>query len=144
LAAGAVILLTSLYHFCNTGIKTSDQYFEGFPAIWNVVAFYLYILPLPPAAIFALVLVLSALTLVPIRCVHPFRVRHWRPITASLTVLGMVVNAVILWRLPERDPVLIGLSLVAPAYLLVISVRRTLRGGPDADARHFPSGVPQS
>ena len=38
--AGAVILLTSLFHFSDTSSKTSDGYFVGFPAIWNIVLLY--------------------------------------------------------------------------------------------------------
>ena len=42
LAAG--ILLSSLYLFARTDMKTEDGYFRGFPALWNLVAFYLFVL----------------------------------------------------------------------------------------------------
>ena len=29
-------------------MKTDDNYFRGFPALWNAVAFYLFVLKLPP------------------------------------------------------------------------------------------------
>ncbi len=40
----AAILLSSLYTFARTDMKTSDNFFRGFPAVWNVVAFYLFFL----------------------------------------------------------------------------------------------------
>ena len=41
-------LLASAYGFCQVQAKTDDGYFLGFPSLWNVVAFYLYMLPLGP------------------------------------------------------------------------------------------------
>ena len=37
-------LLASAYGFCQVEAKTDDGYFLGFPSLWNVVAFYLYVL----------------------------------------------------------------------------------------------------
>ncbi len=39
-------LLASAYGFCQVQAKTDDGYFLGFPSLWNVVALYLYALPL--------------------------------------------------------------------------------------------------
>src|SRR5207249_737286 len=39
-------LLASAYGFCQVAAKTADGYFLGFPSLWNVVAFYLYVLHL--------------------------------------------------------------------------------------------------
>ena len=41
-------LLASAYGFCQVQAKTDDGYFLGFPSLWNVVALYLYMLPLGP------------------------------------------------------------------------------------------------
>ena len=40
-------LLASVYGFCQVQAKTEDGYFLGFPSLWNLVALYLYVLPLP-------------------------------------------------------------------------------------------------
>src|ERR1700716_1543518 len=42
--AVAAILLSSLYTFARTDMKTPDNFFRGFPALWNVIAFYLFML----------------------------------------------------------------------------------------------------
>jgi len=42
-------LVASAYGFCRVEAKTADGYFLGFPSYWNIVAFYLYALPWPPA-----------------------------------------------------------------------------------------------
>ena len=58
-------LLASAYGFCQVQAKTDDGYFLGFPSLWNVVAFYLYMLPLGPWPSLAVVVVLAILTFVP-------------------------------------------------------------------------------
>src|SRR5688572_27486580 len=45
----ALILISALYNFTRRDLKTEDNYFRGFPALWNVVAFYLLVLTPSPA-----------------------------------------------------------------------------------------------
>src|SRR5207249_7484070 len=59
----------SLY-FADRRMKTPDNYFRGFPAVWNIVAFYLFLLRLPPWIGAAIVALLAALTFVPVLFVH--------------------------------------------------------------------------
>lgn len=83
----AAIQLSSLYLFARTDMKTQDGYFRGFPSIWNLVAFYLFVLQAAPAAVAVVVLVCAALTFAPIHFVHPFRVRDfgaWLPLLACV------------------------------------------------------------
>src|SRR5215813_13638620 len=42
-----LILLSSLFHFSDTQSKTDDHCFVGFPAIWNIVAFYVFAFAMP-------------------------------------------------------------------------------------------------
>ena len=66
-----VPLLASLYGFCQVSIKTDDGYFLGFPSLWNIVAFYLYVMDLPGSVALGIVLLLSVLTFVPSRYLYP-------------------------------------------------------------------------
>ncbi len=66
-----VPLMASAYGFCQTSIKTDDGYFLGFPSLWNVVAFYLYVLDLPGSVALGIILLLSILTFVPSRYLYP-------------------------------------------------------------------------
>src|SRR5580704_14265593 len=45
---GALIVVTGSLYFADRQMKTLDYYFRGFPALWNVAAFYLFLLKLPP------------------------------------------------------------------------------------------------
>ena len=42
----AAIFLVSLFTFANLQMKTEDYYFRGFPAVWNIVVLYFFILGL--------------------------------------------------------------------------------------------------
>jgi phosphatidylcholine synthase len=84
---GALIVITASLYFADRRMKTADYYFRGFPAIWNVAAFYLFLLK-PPSWLGAIVVVaLAILTFAPIHFVHPIRIGRLR----SLTVTAMIV-----------------------------------------------------
>lgn len=83
----AVILLSSLFHFSDVESKSSDLAFVGFPAIWNILAFYIFALDIGPWLCVALILVSTAATFVPLHWVHPVRVATLRPVTLGLTIL---------------------------------------------------------
>ena len=40
---GLVVVVASALYFADTRMKTSDYWFRGFPAIWNVFALYLFV-----------------------------------------------------------------------------------------------------
>ena len=96
LLIGAAILLSSLYHFSDTGSKADDNSFVGFPAIWNIVAFYLFAFQ-PGAWLAAAVCIACiALTFVPLPWVHPMRVVAHRGITLTALALWLFAAAAIL------------------------------------------------
>lgn len=126
----AMILLSSLYTFARRDMKTVDHFFRGFPALWNVVAFYLFVLH-PGANIGAIVVaVFSILTFAPVHFVHPIRVHTYQPWLAVLTALwGMGSLALLLPDWSERwIQTWLVLSLAGAAALLAIGFIRTLRG----------------
>lgn len=90
-AAGAAIAVTGALYFADRNMKTADNYFRGFPAVWNVVAFYLLLLRPPFPAALTVVALFAALTFAPIRFVHPLRVRRWRALTVTLLGLWAVL-----------------------------------------------------
>lgn len=95
LASG--ILMSSLYHFCDAANKSDDHCFVGFPAIWNIVAFYLFAIPLPAWAGSVLILVCIALTFVPMRWLHPVRVERLLIVNIAATALWSIAAAATLW-----------------------------------------------
>jgi phosphatidylcholine synthase len=99
IALGVLIVVTGSLYFADGLMKTSDYYFRGFPALWNVAAFYLFILKPVPWISAAVIVVLSVLTFVPFHVVHPVRIAHLRVVTtvalafwAALAVFAVAQN----------------------------------------------------
>lgn len=66
-----VALIASAYGFCQADVKTEDGSFIGFPSYWNLVAFYLFAVPIAGAWAVGSILGLAALTFVPSRYPYP-------------------------------------------------------------------------
>ncbi len=98
--AGIVIVVTGALYFADRNMKTADNYFRGFPALWNLAAFYLFVLKLPPWIAAAVVAALAALTFAPFKFIHPTRV-------ARLRLVNLV--ALVTWAVLALDAVIEGL-----------------------------------
>ncbi len=98
LVLAGLILMSSLYHFSDTASKTDDHCFVGFPAIWNIVAFYLFAFA-PPGWLAALIVLgLVVLTFVPMRWLHPLRVTQLRWPTIAMMAAWFLAAAGVLWH----------------------------------------------
>jgi phosphatidylcholine synthase len=104
LICAVIIMAVSCYTFANVGMKSSDYYFVGFPAIWNVVVLYFYLFGSGAIVNLLTILVLSVLTFVPLKFVHPLRVTLWRKITIPMTVLwaAMTLSLILSKKFPEN------------------------------------------
>lgn len=81
---GLLIVMSGALYFADRGMKMAGHYFRGFPAIWNVAAFYLFILkPNPWAAAVALI-GLALLCFAPVPFVHPLRVQWPRSLNMAM------------------------------------------------------------
>lgn len=83
----AGMFAVSLYTFANMNMKTNDYYFSGFPAVWNIVVLYFYILNTHPIINVIVILLLFIFTFIPIKFVHPLRVKKIRNLTIFCTIL---------------------------------------------------------
>ena len=122
---GVLIVVTGTLYFGDRLMKTSDYYFRGFPALWNVVAFYFFLFKPEPWAGAAVTVALAALTFVPFHVVHPVRIAHLRGLTivalAAWSVLAIVAVAA------DLNPPLwvsVALSILAVYFVAVGFLRR--------------------
>ncbi len=83
----AGIFLVSLYTFSNLQMKTEDYYFRGFPAVWNIVVLYFFILGTNLYINVVVIIICLILTFIPIKFIHPLRVKELRNITIFVTVI---------------------------------------------------------
>ena len=101
-------------------MKTGDNFFVGFPAVWNLVAFYLLLLRPAPVVSAMTIALFVILTFVPVRFVHPFRVRRLRAVTvALLTLWCLLAAAAVKQGLAPESWVTMGLCAIALYFLAV-------------------------
>ncbi len=131
LPAAAFCIATSLYCFGNKDMKTDDYYFRGFPAIWNVAVLYFYLIGSNPWFNLVVIALLGLLTFLPLKFVHPFRVRRGRGLTLAMTVLWTILTlALLLWGdeepLKDTSPLVFWLWVGVSLYFLAVSLRHSL------------------
>ena len=121
----AGILLVSCYHYTNLKAITDDFRFRGFPAMWNFVVFYVFVLGLSPVWNVVIIGVMCCLHFTPIDFIYPTRTIRFKKLTFSLVLLLAVVNLSILIQHPARNPALLIVSLVIIGYLMAVSLYQT-------------------
>jgi phosphatidylcholine synthase len=120
LPAAATIAITGTLYFANREMKTPDNFFRGFPAVWNLVVFYLLLLRPMPVMAAATIALFAVLTFVPMRFVHPFRVRRLRTVTvALLTLWAALALAAVKQGLAPAPRISAALCLIAVYFVLV-------------------------
>jgi phosphatidylcholine synthase len=126
--AAIVILISSALYFADTHMKTADGYFRGFPALWNLVAFYLFLLHPDPYVSLAVVSIFVVMTFVPIYFAHPLRAKRWPGLNLIAFAAGVILGiAALFFHLNPPQPVVIGLLVVAAYFLVAGFVRPSKR-----------------
>ena len=120
--AGIVVAVVGALYFADTRMKTAEQAFRGFPAVWNAVVYQLMIYKFPEAVTLAIIVAFAVLTFLPVEFVHPMRVRRLRLITSSMAVIwGLLAIAALVENL-NPDPVVLTLFSIVNLYFAFIGV----------------------
>jgi phosphatidylcholine synthase len=116
--AGIIIVITGALYFADREMKTIDNYFRGFPALWNLVAFYLFVLR-PTSWLAAVAVALFAvLTFAPFKFVHPMRVRRLRMLNIAAVILWSALALITVLRDLEPGPWVAGGLIIIALYIL--------------------------
>ncbi|WP_347709758.1 phosphatidylcholine synthase [Halomonas llamarensis] len=122
-----IILLSSMFCFCNVNMKSQDNFFVGFPAAWNIAAIYFYILDFPPLITFASIAFLAILTVTRMKFLHPFRVRLFMPLNIVVTLVWFVCATSLVLSTPEHAAWALWGWGIASVYFVGICLWRTAR-----------------
>ena len=130
LPLAALIQYSALYHFARSDMKTEDNYFRGFPALWNLVAFYLWVIGTSPVVSGVAIALLALSSFTSVTFVHPFRVRDYGVALPALAVAWALATAALLW--PDwSDGARVALfwtSVATGLVLIGLGLWRAVRG----------------
>jgi phosphatidylcholine synthase len=120
--AGIVVVITGALYFADRQMKSADNYFRGFPALWNAAAFYLFMLKLPPGANAAVVAALAVLSFAPFKFLHPFRVRRLRAVSIAAVIVWAVLAVIAVVRDLDPGAWVTGGLVVIGLYFLAVGL----------------------
>jgi phosphatidylcholine synthase len=123
----SAILLSSLFHFSDLDSKAKDNSFVGFPAIWNIFAFYIFALAPPPWLTATAAALGVVLTFVPMPWVHPMRVVSLRGVTLSITAAAGIAGIVTLAHGFPAGRLAQAILITAALYYLGLALMRWRR-----------------
>ena len=126
----SIILLSSALWFARTDQETDDHWFNGFPAVWNLVIPTLLIVGADKDEVLWISLLLCGLQLSNFKIPHLVRVHTLRLLTLPLTCIYLLDLTFLSWNFSDSGGQHINsyqeIFLVAfPIYIGVLSIWRT-------------------
>ncbi|MDA7428155.1 phosphatidylcholine synthase [Primorskyibacter aestuariivivens] len=84
----AIILITffSALYFADTGMKTKDNSFAGFPGCWNMVVIVLFAVEPNFWVILGIVAAFCVAMFLPLKFIHPVRTERWRMLSLPIAL----------------------------------------------------------
>ncbi|MGR3501748.1 CDP-alcohol phosphatidyltransferase family protein [Pseudaestuariivita sp.] len=84
----AIIIITfaSALYFADTGMKTKDNSFSGFPGCWNMLVIVLFATEPNFWITLAIVTALAVAMFLPIKFIHPVRTERWRAVSLPVAL----------------------------------------------------------
>lgn len=130
LALGLVILIlmSSMFCYANEHWKSSDYYFVGFPAAWNIVAVVMYLMGTGATFNIIAILVLAVLTLTPTYYTHPFRVKKWMGINIAAITVWIAATAALIALAPAKPLWILVAFWVSGGWFAITCAWRTIFG----------------
>lgn len=118
--SAALIVVSSAIYYADTGMKTKENFFKGFPVVWNMVVFTLFVIEPGEWVSFAVVVLAAILTFLPINFLHPVRVVRLRTVNLAVFLAWCAFGAAAIVQAMDADLyVKIGIA-VTGAYLFAI------------------------
>lgn len=126
LAGIAAILLSSTYYYGKTTYVTEDLHFEGFPVMWNAVAFFLYFLfGHYPWASLIIIFVIAVLHFLPWKYPYPSQTREFKKWNLLASFLIFIIGMLTLFLYPAVPLWLKIAAYVVMGYFWAMTIFKT-------------------
>lgn len=118
-AAGMIVVSSAIY-YADTGMKTGDYFFSGFPVVWNMIVFTLFVIDASATTALVIVTVSVVLTFLPVNFLHPVRVKRLRPLNLGIFLLWCALGGYSLLLHFETPGWVVAGVVITGLYLYVI------------------------
>ena len=124
----SVILISSALYYGKKEMVAEEQYFVGFPVLWNVVVFFqFFIFQNDPTLNFISVLFFGALHFFPIRFAYPSRTKKFFKLHLIATVIGLSSALVILYYFPKVSLIAKIGTIIGALYFVGFAIFDTVQ-----------------
>lgn len=122
----ALILLVSAMYYGKEGMVSEDNYFIGFPVLWNVAAFYLiFIFQMGELANLLIIIALAILHFVPIKCAYPSRGSRFIIPTIIVSMWFAVVLVFSIIKFPDISAIIRIQAMIILLYFIMLCILDT-------------------
>ncbi|SCX02055.1 phosphatidylcholine synthase [Agrobacterium rosae] len=90
-AAGMIVVSSAIY-YADMGMKTDEYFFSGFPVVWNMVVFTLFVIDASATTAMTVVTISVILTFLNINFLHPVRVKRLRPLNMTIFLVWCLLG----------------------------------------------------
>lgn len=118
-AAGMIVVSSAIY-YADTGMKTDEYFFSGFPVVWNMIVFSLFVVNASAMTSMIVVGVSVILTFLPINFLHPVRVKRLRPLNLGIFLLWSALGMYALLKNFSTPNFVVIPFVASGVYLYVI------------------------
>ncbi len=138
-----VILVSGVIWMSRTDMLTFDDYFVGFPAMWNIVVTLMYILGTNHTANTFIIIFFALISFTKIKFVHPMRTRDFRRITVCVMSAWLAIQIYLIVDLKRREKYIAdgphwakAIVIAGVVYHGFLVVRRTRMNAPNITKAH--------
>ncbi len=93
-AAAGLMVVSSAIYYADTGTKTAENFFSGFPIAWNMVVFTFFVVRPGEMVAFGFVVFSVILTFLPVDFIHPVRVKRLRPLNLFVFAIWSIFSVI--------------------------------------------------
>lgn len=121
-----LVCISSMFCFCNTKMKSTDYYFVGFPAVWNIVALCFYIMGTSAWTNVIITIILSILHLSTIKFLHPFRVKTLRWLNITMVIAWCAASVALVYIHPLSSIIALIVWYISGVWIVGLGIWRTI------------------
>ena len=124
----AIILLSSALYYGKEGMVEDEQYFVGFPVLWNFVVFFqFFVFDNNQLLNFVSVIIFGVMHFVPLKFAYPSRTKKYFWSHLIFSVMGLCGALSILYQYPLDTSIGKVMAIIGAVYFSIFAVYDTLK-----------------